>query len=43
MKALRFLRTWSLVSIPLGLLVAQFMKAGKGPPIVDENQPSDRR
>ena len=32
MKALRFLRTWFLVSVPLGLVVGKFIKAGKGPP-----------
>ena len=32
LKALRFLRTWFLVSIPLGLFVGRFIKAGKGPP-----------
>jgi hypothetical protein len=42
MKALRFLRTWSLLSIPLGLFVAQFIKAGKGPPIRDDNRSADR-
>jgi hypothetical protein len=30
-KALRFLRTWFLVSIPVGLFVGKFIKAGKGP------------
>ncbi|AIQ93961.1 protein of unassigned function [Methylobacterium oryzae CBMB20] len=32
MKALRFLRIWLLISIPLGLLVGRFIKVGKGPP-----------
>lgn len=31
MNAFRFLRTWFLVSVPLGLLVGRFIKAGKGP------------
>lgn len=31
MNTLRFLRTWFLVSIPLGLLIGRFIKAGKGP------------
>ena len=39
MKALRFLRTWFLVSIPLGLFVGKFIKAGKGP----SAQGDDRR
>jgi hypothetical protein len=30
-KLLRFLRTWFLVSIPFGLLVGRFIRAGKGP------------
>ncbi|SDN14296.1 hypothetical protein SAMN05216360_10630 [Methylobacterium phyllostachyos] len=33
MKVLRVLRTWFLVSIPLGLLIGKFIKAGKGPPM----------
>ncbi len=32
MKAVRFLRIWFLASIPLGLLVGRFIKAGEGPP-----------
>lgn len=32
LKVLRFLRTWFLVSIPLGLFIGRFIKAGKGPP-----------
>jgi hypothetical protein len=32
MKALRFLRTWFLLSIPLGVFVGKFINAGKGPP-----------
>jgi hypothetical protein len=32
MKALRFLRIWLLISIPLGLSVGRFIKVGKGPP-----------
>lgn len=43
MRALRFLKTWTLVSIPLGLFVAQFIKAGKGPPLRDDNRSTDRR
>jgi len=35
MTALRFLRTWFLVSIPLGLLIGRFIKAGEGPPRED--------
>lgn len=33
MKALRILRTWFLVSVPVGLFVGRFIKAGKGPPV----------
>jgi hypothetical protein len=32
LKALRFLRAWFLMSIPLGLFIGRFIKAGKGPP-----------
>lgn len=32
LKALRFLRAWFLRSIPLGLFIGRFIKAGKGPP-----------
>lgn len=39
MKALRVLRTWFLVSVPLGLFVGRFIKAGKGPPIRGEDRP----
>ncbi len=42
MKALRFLRGWFLVSIPLGLVVGRFIKAGKGPPLPGDDSRSDR-
>jgi len=42
MKALRILRVWFLVSVPLGLIVGRFIKAGKGPPMRQENDRSDR-
>lgn len=32
-KSLRFLRNWFLLSIPVGLFVGRFIKAGKGPPL----------
>lgn len=32
LKALRFLLSWLVMSIPLGLFVDRFIKAGKGPP-----------
>ncbi|WP_281408650.1 MULTISPECIES: hypothetical protein [unclassified Methylobacterium] len=37
-KSLRFLRNWFLLSIPVGLFVGRFIKAGKGPPM-----PKDER
>lgn len=38
LKALRFLRTWFLMSIPLGLVVGRFIKAGKGAPARDSER-----
>jgi hypothetical protein len=38
LKALRFLRTWFLMSIPLGLFVGKFIKAGKGPSLPDNER-----
>lgn len=38
LKALRFLRTWFLMSIPLGLFVGRFIKVGKGPPARDRDR-----
>jgi hypothetical protein len=32
MKVLRFLRMWFLVSIPLGMVIGRFLKAGEGSP-----------
>ena len=42
MKALRFLRGWFLLSIPLGLFVGRFIKAGKGPPLPADERRTDR-
>ncbi|GJE52544.1 hypothetical protein GOFOIKOB_5617 [Methylobacterium tardum] len=39
LKVLRFLRNWLLLSIPIGLFVGRFIKAGKGPPLRDEHRP----
>lgn len=30
-KALRFLRNWLLLSVPFGIFVGKFIKAGRGP------------
>jgi hypothetical protein len=38
LKVLRFLRNWSLLSIPLGLFIGRFIKVGKGPPLRDEDR-----
>lgn len=32
LKALRFVRTWFLVSVPVGLFIGKFIRAGKGHP-----------
>ncbi|CAA2155557.1 MULTISPECIES: hypothetical protein [Methylobacterium] len=37
-KPLRFLRNWFLLSIPVGLFVGRFIKAGKGPPLRDDER-----
>lgn len=36
LKVLRFLRTWFLLSIPVGVFVGKFIKAGKGLPLRDD-------
>jgi hypothetical protein len=38
LKAMRFLRSWFLMSIPLGLFVGRFIKAGKGLPLRDRDR-----
>ena len=38
LKVLRFLRGWFLLSIPVGLFVGRYMKAGKGPPLKDDER-----
>ncbi|MDP4004430.1 hypothetical protein [Methylobacterium sp. NEAU K] len=40
-KSLRFLRNWFLLSIPVGLFVGKFIKAGKGPLLRDDERSSD--
>ncbi|WP_280141627.1 hypothetical protein [Methylobacterium sp. Leaf361] len=37
-KVLRFVRGWLLVSIPVGIAVGKFIKAGKGPPMRDDER-----
>jgi len=39
MKVARILKTWFLVSIPLGLFVGKFIKAGKGLPTRSDDRP----
>ncbi len=41
MKAVRFLRTWFLLSVPLGLFIGRFIKAGKGPDLRNDHRRSN--
>jgi hypothetical protein len=38
LKVLRILRAWLVLSIPLGLLVGRFIRAGKGPRLRDDER-----
>ncbi|GJE10640.1 hypothetical protein FOHLNKBM_1677 [Methylobacterium longum] len=35
-KAFRFVRTWFLISLPVGLFIGKFIRAGKGSASRDE-------
>jgi len=37
-KVLRFVRGWLLLSVPVGIAAGKFIKAGKGPPLRDEDR-----
>lgn len=38
LRLLRFLRDWFLLSIPVGIFVGKFIKAGRGPDLPDDDR-----
>jgi hypothetical protein len=38
LKVVRVLRTWFVLSLPLGLFVGRFIRAGKGPRLRDDER-----